>query len=104
MVLPTCALQEKPQTLKSFAAYGEWTKQLHFSDPQPKVRPASSHSSKGKDASHEVLSGDKAAGLYSDIKMSISTAPAQHLCLPVIAFLGQYRRSSLSVAWLSTLL
>ncbi|KAK9825321.1 hypothetical protein WJX74_009284 [Apatococcus lobatus] len=28
---------EKPQTLKSFAAYGEWTKQLHFSDPVPKA-------------------------------------------------------------------
>lgn len=35
--LECTTLQEKPQTLKSFAAYGEWTKQLHFSDPAPKV-------------------------------------------------------------------
>ena len=28
---------EKPHTLRSFAAYADWMKALHFSDPPPKV-------------------------------------------------------------------
>ena len=28
---------EKPHTLRSFAAYADWMKSLHFSDPPPKV-------------------------------------------------------------------
>ncbi|KAK9864104.1 hypothetical protein WJX84_004798 [Apatococcus fuscideae] len=49
---------EKPQTLKSFAAYGEWTKQLHFSDPQPKVG-----SNYGMDTPEDTVeAGDTPAG------------------------------------------
>jgi hypothetical protein len=28
---------EKPQTLRSFHAYSDWTKALHYADPAPKV-------------------------------------------------------------------
>ena len=28
---------EKPHTLRSFAAYADWMKSLHFSEPPPKV-------------------------------------------------------------------
>lgn len=30
---------ERPYTLKSFAAYADWVKALHFSNPPPKVGP-----------------------------------------------------------------
>ena len=29
---------DKPHTLRSFAAYADWMKALHFSEPPPKVR------------------------------------------------------------------
>ena len=32
-----CCLQEKRHTLRSFAAYADWAKAMHFSDPPPKV-------------------------------------------------------------------
>ena len=32
---------EKPHTLRSFAAYADWMKALHFSEPRPKAWPCS---------------------------------------------------------------
>ena len=33
-------LQDRSHTLKSFAAYADWAKALHFSDPPPGQRPS----------------------------------------------------------------
>ncbi len=43
---------ERPYTLRSFAAYADWVKALHFSNPPPKVGPVTcwNHGVKGHSA------------------------------------------------------
>ena len=33
--MPACVAQDKKLTLRGFAAYSDWAKSVHFSDPSP---------------------------------------------------------------------